>query len=258
VGDFSLLVNLGARIELGGARERLRLDSDELALWQHSTRPGGVPVSALRCEANTGAWVALWMASFSAAANREDSCAPPCVVRLDAQTLRESHAIQRILDLLRLELEGARARDAHVARGLMDVLLAYVLRARAAGGGAAPHLPEDASVARVLEVMRARPNERWTLAALAKIAGLSRAQFVRRFTAFVGVAPLRYLCETRLQLAMELLANGDDSLAVIAERVGYESEFAFSRAFKRFAGEAPAFFRRRLRSGHGPILALAA
>ncbi|MFY0539422.1 helix-turn-helix transcriptional regulator [Nannocystis pusilla] len=103
--------------------------------------------------------------------------------------------------------------------------------------------------------MQAKPTERWTVAALAKAAGLSRAAFARRFLAELGAPPLRHLTTIRMQRAARRLAESDDSLAAIAAEVGYDSEFAFSRAFKRHTGEAPAAFRRRC-SAQGAALAL--
>jgi AraC-like DNA-binding protein len=116
-----------------------------------------------------------------------------------------------------------------------------------------PAQPIDERIARALQRLRERPTDRWTVAALAKAAGLSRAAFARRFLSELGVPPLRYLAEVRMDLAARLLAEGDASLALIAARVGYESEFAFSRAFKRRTGEAPGVYRRRRRAERATV-----
>ena len=94
---------------------------------------------------------------------------------------------------------------------------------------------------------------------MARTVGLSRAAFARRFAAVSGRSPLRYLTELRLALAANLLETTDDSLAELALSVGYASEFAFSRAFKRKYGLAPGSFRRLRRNArpHSPILAAA-
>ncbi|MEJ7732220.1 MAG: AraC family transcriptional regulator [Polyangiaceae bacterium] len=115
--------------------------------------------------------------------------------------------------------------------------------------------PLDERVARALAQMQARPAERWTVAKLAKAAGLSRAAFARRFAAEVGVPPLRYLADLRLGRAAQRLVEGNDSLAGVAAEVGYESEFAFSRAFKRRYGEAPGVWRRHARAAGGAPMA---
>jgi AraC-like DNA-binding protein len=92
--------------------------------------------------------------------------------------------------------------------------------------------------------LQAEPQQRWTVTRLARAVGLSRAAFARRFSAATGESPLRYLAELRLALAATSLEAGDESLAELARRVGYASEFAFSRAFKRRYGVAPGTYRR--------------
>lgn len=103
----------------------------------------------------------------------------------------------------------------------------------------------DARIERALEALRSRTCERWTVAKLAKVAGLSRAAFARRFVRELGAPPLHYLAELRMRRALELLAGTDATLSEIAERVGYSSEFALSRAFRRCVGEPPSVVRRR-------------
>jgi AraC-like DNA-binding protein len=93
--------------------------------------------------------------------------------------------------------------------------------------------------------MKADPSRRWTVAALARVGGLSRAAFARRFTRALGVSPLRWLGEYRLRMAQTRLVETDLALAGIAFEIGYESEFAFAKAFKRLFGVAPGIFRRR-------------
>lgn len=112
----------------------------------------------------------------------------------------------------------------------------------------APPRPRDSRIARALDAIRARPAERWTVAKLAKIAGLSRAAFARRFLAEVGAPPLRHLATLRMRRAAELLDATDASLAEVAAVVGYANEFALSRAFRRHLGEPPGHFRRRVRA----------
>ncbi|MEO8900936.1 MAG: AraC family transcriptional regulator [Polyangiaceae bacterium] len=117
----------------------------------------------------------------------------------------------------------------------------------------------DRQVLRALGLLQAEPAKRWTVERLARAVGLSRAAFARRFAVVGGRSPLRYLTELRLALAASLLETTDDSLAELALRVGYTSEFAFSRAFKRHHGVAPGSFRRLQRSAQPfrPLLAAA-
>ncbi|MFT3775868.1 MAG: AraC family transcriptional regulator [Minicystis sp.] len=165
------------------------------------------------------------------------------VVLLGAAEVRREPGLAAIVGLLRDALRDASASKERLARSLLDPLFAYVLHAhdRAEAGAASP----DEHVARALQRMREQLAERWTVESLAKAAGLSRAAFARRFLAEMKVSPLRYLADLRMERAAQLLAEGDASLSRIAAEVGYVSEFAFSRAFKRHTGEAPGVFRRR-------------
>jgi transcriptional regulator GlxA family with amidase domain len=107
--------------------------------------------------------------------------------------------------------------------------------------------PRDGRVERALSALAARPDERWTVARLAKIAGLSRAAFARRFAVEVGAPPKKHLARLRMQRAAELLATTDASLAEVAALVGYANEFALSRAFRRLTGAPPGAYRRTVR-----------
>jgi transcriptional regulator GlxA family with amidase domain len=103
----------------------------------------------------------------------------------------------------------------------------------------------DRAISRAIALMQAEPAKRWTVERLARAVGLSRAAFARRFVASNGHPPQRFLTELRLALAAAILIEREDaSLAEIAGQVGYVSEFAFSRAFKRHHGVAPGQFRR--------------
>ncbi|MGH7278237.1 MAG: AraC family transcriptional regulator [Candidatus Rokuibacteriota bacterium] len=103
----------------------------------------------------------------------------------------------------------------------------------------------DPLVGRALTLLHERPAEPWTLEELARDAGLSRSTLADRFTRFVGHPPMQYLTGWRMQLAARMLADGAAKVSAVALEVGYESEAAFSRAFKRLAGVPPATWRAR-------------
>ena len=102
----------------------------------------------------------------------------------------------------------------------------------------------DRFVARALTLMHARPAHPWTVEELASRIGMSRSGLAQRFADLLGVPPMQYLAQWRLQLAAQQLRLDDRSLALVAEDVGYESEAAFNRAFKREFGVPPATWRR--------------
>jgi AraC-like DNA-binding protein len=104
----------------------------------------------------------------------------------------------------------------------------------------------DAQVGRALALLHAAPGRHWTVDELAREAALSRSALAERFTALVGESPIQYLMRWRLALAAQALRSGADAIAQLAERSGYESEAAFSRAFKREFGMPPAAWRKAL------------
>jgi AraC-like DNA-binding protein len=103
----------------------------------------------------------------------------------------------------------------------------------------------DPNIGRALQRLHERPAHDWSLEELGKECGLSRSVLAERFAQLVGLPPMQYLAQWRIQLAASQLRTSSASLAEIAERVGYGSEAALSRAFKRQVGVAPAHYRKR-------------
>jgi AraC-like DNA-binding protein len=103
----------------------------------------------------------------------------------------------------------------------------------------------DEPVGRALAALHRNPARAWTLQALAREAGISRSVLAERFVQFVGHPPIEYLTSWRMQLAANQLRSSTESVAEIANRVGYESEAAFSRAFKKAVGAPPSEWRKR-------------
>jgi len=107
----------------------------------------------------------------------------------------------------------------------------------------------DPHVGRALAALHARPGDSWTVEQLARAAGLARSSLAERFAALIGEPPMQYLTRWRIQVAAGLLATTHEGVAGIAARVGYASEAAFNRAFKKIVGVPPAKWRRRRAAG---------
>lgn len=141
------------------------------------------------------------------------------------------------------ERPGSAAMVARLAELLyLEVLRQYMRRLPAGQTGwlAAVRRPE---VGRALRLLHANPGEPWTVAELARRVHLSRSTLARRFAEVLRARPMRYLAGWRMQFAKHLLQRPELSIAQVAARVGYRSDVAFHRAFKRHFGESPASWR---------------
>lgn len=137
--------------------------------------------------------------------------------------------------------------DSPVATRLPELLLTEVLRLHLATTPAAERgwvaALSDPVLGPAMALMHGAPERRWTVADLAAEVAVSRSVLDDRFRQVLGRSPIRYLTEWRMHMAEDLLATTDASVAGVARRVGYDSEEAFSRAFKRATGLAPAHWR---------------
>jgi AraC-like DNA-binding protein len=178
----------------------------------------------------------------------------PEVLHLDARRARGT-GLAAAVDLLSDEVDRTDPGAPAVIAGLVDLLFVYVLRALLAEAVTDPHV--DGNVARIawmrafydpvvggaLAVIHRDPGHPWTVAELARAVGVPRATFSRRFTTLTGQAPMTYVTAWRMTVASRLLREERHPLREIAQRVGYDSEFAFARAFKRAVGHAPGRYR---------------
>ena len=175
----------------------------------------------------------------------------PDVVHLPAR-IGAASTVRTIVDLLGAEMDRERPGLTAAVPALLDLLLLYTMRTWFEGvqqpSGWAQAL-RDPAISAALSAMQERPEQPWTVASLAAEVGLSRAAFARRFTALTGQPPLGYLTWWRMTIAAQQLQSTDAKVEVIAQRVGYRSEYAFSKAFKRELGMAPAHYRRQQRAG---------
>jgi AraC family transcriptional regulator, alkane utilization regulator len=102
----------------------------------------------------------------------------------------------------------------------------------------------DPHVGKALRLLHADPVRDWTVDDLAREVALSRSVLAQRFTELVGETPMRYLANWRMQLAKQMMREGTRNIQEVATRVGYDSEAAFNRAFKRSTGSPPAAWRK--------------
>jgi AraC-like DNA-binding protein len=168
----------------------------------------------------------------------------PEIIHLPA-TVGRHLELRAAIDLLGGEVEADRSGRDAVVSGLLDLLLVYMLRAWLEDNpdtGWSLALT-DPAVAGALHAIHDDPARPWTVPELAAAVGQSRATLARRFAALVGQPPMAYLTWWRMTRAAGLLRDSDAPLSAIARQVGYESQFAFSHAFKRLFGQSPNQYR---------------
>ena len=149
--------------------------------------------------------------------------------------------IEGVVPFLTSETVAPKPGAALMISRIIDLIIIRAIRTWVHQGHASGWLGGlgDARIARALRVIHEKPTQRWSIEALADIAGMSRSNFADRFTALVGRPPLRYHNEWRLTLARGMLLRHDARIGEIGLHIGYESEAAFSRAYKALFGHSP-------------------
>lgn len=155
-----------------------------------------------------------------------------------------------LASLLVCEIESPSAGTSLVLEHLAQIILVYMLRAHSGNTGRPSGwlaALADNGVGAALRAMHADVSRRWTLADLSEIAQMSRSAFAAAFKAIVGTAPLTYLINWRMTLAREAVRGSNLSNSEVAAAIGYESESAFSTAFRREIGCSPSQYRNMAR-----------
>lgn len=173
----------------------------------------------------------------------------PKLLTIASWHVREAGWIQGALDLMAAEVRQLRPGGEAIITRLADILVIQAVRwwleqDPGAQKGWLAAL-QDRQVGRAVALVHREPGKTWTLESLADAAGMSRSGFAARFHELVGETPMHYVARWRMQLARAYLEEDRDvTVAELADRLGYQSEAAFSRAFKRFTGVAPGSVRR--------------
>jgi AraC-like DNA-binding protein len=172
----------------------------------------------------------------------------PAVLKVNVRSTPSGAWIESSFRFAASEIAAGRLGSTTVIAKLSELLFVEAVRQYVAG------LPaercgwlaglRDAQIGRALALLHARPTEAWTAESLAIEVGMSRSVFAERFSSLVGQPPMQYLAMWRMHMAAQYLREGRGSLAQIGAAIGYESESAFSRAFKRQFGVSPGGWRQ--------------
>ncbi len=160
----------------------------------------------------------------------------------------EAQGLSRVLALMAEEAEANRLGKTLVLRRLSDILFVQIVQhwveqngIAASGWLGALH---DPLIRKALDLIHTQPEQTWTVSSLARATAMSRSAFAARFRDLVGEPPLKYLTRWRMQVAAQLLTHQPKmSLCAVAEQVGYTSEAAFCKTFKRMTGQSPLSYR---------------
>jgi AraC-like DNA-binding protein len=174
----------------------------------------------------------------------------PSVLKLDVRATASGAWIESSFRFAASEIAAGRLGSTTVIAKLSELLFVeavsqFVSNLPAERRGWLAGL-RDPQIGRALAVLHARPTEPWTAETLALQVGMSRSVFAERFTSLVGQPPMQYLTLWRMHVAAQRLREGRGSVAQIGFAIGYESEAAFSRAFKRQFGASPGAWRKQL------------
>lgn len=269
---FHVVINGTCRLEVSGA-EPLRLQPGDLTLVPHGAghhlrsdlgalAPGlfDLPrdVVSERYEVirvNGGGDAARLLCGtiyFDHPAARQLAAQLPPVILVQGWRSAESEWIASTLRLMASEAQSPRPGGEEVITRLADILVIQAIRVwlEQESGMASGWLSalRDPQVGRALAMIHRDPAQEWRVESLASAVAMSRSAFAERFSRLVGEAPMQYVTRWRMYLAFDALRDERATVAEIALRLGYGSEAAFSRAFKRFAGVTPVAARRGVRA----------
>jgi AraC-like DNA-binding protein len=242
-GDL-VIIPAGEEHALGSDLSRPRADGARLLVQRG---PDDAPIVRHGGGGETTRMVCGYLACDSSLFNTVLATLP----RLMIVNMRDGAAAQWLLSSIRFGIAESRAQRAGagtVLAKLSELMFVEAIRRHVES------LPSeqtgwlaglrDRFVGRSLALIHAKPAKAWTVEELAGEVGLSRSALAERFTGLIGQPPMQYLTRWRLQLAANLLRTGSGNVASVAADVGYDSEAAFNRAFKRELGVTPAAWRR--------------
>jgi AraC-like DNA-binding protein len=225
-------------------------DDPEFAYAPDLVKPGPIPGVEVVRHGGPGGDEARFVCGFLESAELLAAplfrSLPPLIIERTAEDAVSDLLTTTVKEIIQ-RIDSADPSVSYLLSRLMELLFLEVLRRQAA------RLPPDAKgmlaaasdavVSRALSLLHNAPARRWTVETLAQEAGASRTILTERFSRLIGKSPMEYLTHWRIQLAAERLKTGNQRLAQISHEAGYESEAAFSRAFRRIMGASPGAWR---------------
>ncbi len=232
-------------------------NSDSQILDFLEVRPGPAPRGEIWRYGGGGALTSILMGCFEFDTHLKNPLIEslPGVMYLKADQLQSEPWLDTTMRFLASETASNRPGSDILIGRLTDMFFIQIVRAYmmqhkdCAGSTGWLKGLADPEIGVALRLIHEHPASPWTVASLAKEIGMSRTAFAVKFAKMMSATPMDYLTLWRMQEAVSLMEKGEDSVSAIANAVGYSSESAFAKAFKREVGEAPGSFRRKLMAG---------
>jgi len=271
VAEFHIVVRGNCWLRMAGRKEPIPLGSGDLVVFPHGdphslldapeseARPAGEILDGQNLDdygpvvyggAGRPAEVLCGYFEFERDRTHPIVAALPALVHIRSTDTTDLAWLQSVIAFMINETKAARPGSDLVLNRLSEVLFVQMIRAHLQQSDAPPAIwaaIADKQIGAALQLMHHGPQKQWTLDCLAKQVGMSRSAFVSKFGKLVDRTPLEYLTGLRMRKAEELLTEGRLSTASIAEKVGYQSEPAFSKAFKKLVGIGPGAYKKGIR-----------
>lgn len=181
----------------------------------------------------------------------------PKLICIEAWQSPQMEWIQSTLHLMATEAREMRPGGETIITRLADILIVQTIRSWMAEDPLAQTgwlgALQDKQIGYAILLVQRDPGRVWTVASLAEEIAMSRSAFAARFKKLVGESPMQYITRWRMNVALTWLRNEEMSVGELADRLGYQSEAAFSRAFKRFIGVSPGAARRNSNTNNGEV-----
>lgn len=249
----------GTRLEMerGDALALIRTEAD---LESGVPRYSGIECNAGSVPSNACGTVLYCSCRFASQDKNPLLNALPPIMRVDGQQWARGEWLPTTLEWLKREVGSKEPGARVVVKRLVELVWIQLVRAHIATSPAVTHgwlrALSDAQIGSALALIHEQPATEFTVAGLAQAVGMSRSAFASQFTRLVGEPPLHYVARWRMLKASRLLKEDRQTLAEVAVAVGYDSEAAFSKAFKRWCGQAPGSYRRETRRESLPVAPL--
>jgi len=172
----------------------------------------------------------------------------PELIHIDSQWRARFQWLDSVIRQIVLETAELQPASAVLIDRFTEILFIQVIRSYAqlsANQQSYFSAIQDKQLSKALSLMHTRPDQDWSIELLAAEIGMSRSAFYARFNDYIGIAPMKYLFQWRMLQAKQKIETSQKSLSTVAEEVGYQSDSAFQKAFKRFFSYTPASLRKK-------------